>query len=411
MMKRMIAPACALLLVAAWTAVGSGSAGLRPASAAPEVTLKGLVMCSKQIAPEPKPEDCNSLVLYAFEGTPEVRAALDEIMAKHYPDGGWTVEQARSVMAQFDAHLRYWIPPGPVTKQYHNQVEWVAVPTAVTGVVSEHDGKMWITPSKLAPATFTYPAKMLAPDRPRVTPQGKPLMLKISDTLLLKSILLPAGRYLRGSPFYQPRFQDEYPHEVVLTKPFYMAEHPITQEMYQAVMGRNPSKQINPKYPVEQAPYGDIEEFCRRLSRLNGLTVRLPTDGEWEYAARVGTSNPCFTEKYRDQLSRAGSLQGDPAPVKTKQPNAWGLYDMMSTGWELVSDWKWDNVRVEQVDPKGPPVTEAAQYGNGPLHKAKGGEYYNDYRPNMHGAIDNDGHCAEGNAIFRIVVEPKPPLD
>ena len=83
------------------------------------------------------------------------------------------------------------------------------------------------------------------------------------------------------------------------------------------------------------------------------MTVRLPTDAEWEYAARVGTSNPCFTEKYKDQISEAGS-RPTTAPVRSKKPNAWGLYDMLCGGWHVTNDYKADNVRVKQVDPKGP---------------------------------------------------------
>jgi len=378
-----------------------------------EVTLRGVVVCSAQCAVESKIEDPtadehNYLVLYAFDGTPEVRAALDAVMEECYPEGGLDVEQARRLQAEMDARIRYMIEPGPVAEANHEEVEWRSLTMAVTGTVFERDGRRWISPTRMEQTALAYPARMLAPDRPLVMPGETPLMLEIDDDLSLKCILLPAGRFLHGSPFYQQkRWQDEYPKEVVLTKSFYMAEHPITQEIFEAVMGRNPSIRRDPEYPVERVPYADIQEFCRILSERNGRTVRLATDAEWEYAARVGTSSPCFTEKYRDQISNAGNDRGNPQPVRTRQPNAWGLYDMLSAGWEVVSDWKADNVRVDQVDPQGPPVTDphVQDYGNGPLHKAKGGGYYEDYRPNMHGAVDADGMCAEGNAIFRVVAE------
>lgn len=381
----------------------------------PEVTLRGVVVCSAQysverVTEDPTADEHNYLALYAFDGTPEVRAALDGVMEECFPEGGLDVEQARRLQAEMDARIRYMIEPGAVAEANHEEVEWRSLTMSVTGTVFERDGRRWISPTGMEEITLTYPARMVAPDRPRVSAGETPLMLEIDDNLSLKCLLLPAGRFLHGSPFYQKRWQDEYPKEVVLTQPFYMAEHPITQEMFEAVMGRNPSIRRDPQYPVERVPYADIQEFCRMLSERNGRTVRLATDAEWEYAARVGTSNPCFTEKYRDQISNAGHDRGNPQPVRTRQPNAWGLYDMLSAGWEVVSDWKADNVRVDQVDPEGPPVTDpnVQDYGNGPLHKAKGGGYYEDYRPNMHGAVDADGMCAEGNAIFRVVVEAEP---
>src|SRR5438270_8704404 len=124
--------------------------------------------------------------------------------------------------------------------------------------------------------------------------------------------------------------------------------------MFEAVMGRNPSRSKGARLPVEHVPFADIQEFCRRVSRQNGVTVRLPTDAEWEYAARVGTSNPCFTEKYRDQISTAG-VKGNTTPVKSRKPNAWGLYDMLCGGWHLTGNYKADNARVREIDPQGPP--------------------------------------------------------
>ena len=210
--------------------------------------------------------------------------------------------------------------------------------------------------------------------------------------------ILPARRPVPpGSPFYQRRYQDEYPHEVVLTRPFYMAEIPVTQEIFEAVMGKNPSLSKGPRLPVERAAFADILEFCRILSRKNGVTVRLPTDAEWEYAARVGTSNPCFTEKYQDQISETGG-RPDTTPVRTKKPNAWGLYDMLCGGWHVTGDYKSDNVRVKQVDPHGPAANDTRVHrdATGRLHKTRGGPHYDHHRPSIHGAADAYGTIWEG---------------
>src|SRR5262249_35189693 len=163
-------------------------------------------------------------------------------------------------------------------------------------------------------------------------------------------------------------------------------------------IGKNPSKSKGPRFPVEHAVYSDILKFCKVLSEKNDKTVRIPTDAELEYAARVGVSSPCFPEKYKDQISKASSREHTPQPVKTMKPNAWGLYDVLCGGWTIVSDLKADNVRTKQVDPHGP-----ARGADGNMHRSHGGWHYVHMRPNMHGAIGDRGNIYEGGApIFRI---------
>jgi len=199
-----------------------------------------------------------------------------------------------------------------------------------------------------------------------------------------------------------------------------MSETPITQEMFAAVTGKNPSRLLydaldhrfrhrvpdpGPDFAVENAAWQDIQLFCRLLSERNGRSVRVPTDAEWEYAARVGTSSPCFDEKYRGQRSYVGDSQGRCEPVRRRQPNEWGLYDMIKSGWELVSDYKADNARVKQIDPPGPLRQEAADHGSGPLRRTRGGSFYTDTHPSLHGATNEAGDNEEGLMVFRIVVE------
>jgi formylglycine-generating enzyme required for sulfatase activity len=197
-----------------------------------------------------------------------------------------------------------------------------------------------------------------------------------------------------------------------------MSEIPVTQEMFVPLIGKNPSHNIGDNFPVENAYYCDILRFCEILSELNGKAVRLPTDAEWEYAARVGTSNPCFKPKYSEQLGKniqPASTNGpnawglyDPRPVKSLPANAWGLYDMFGYAWHIMSDYKDINPRTELVDPKGPPAgTKTIQTNDfGPMHRSKGGYYYNIIRPPMHGAAGENGTLWEnGQVIFRVVVD------
>ena len=390
--------------------VAHASARDEPPGPRAEVTLKGNVLCDRATEPRPwswDPKDGDHTpVIYAVEGPPAISERLRTIM-DGYPDRGLDVEDALRVQGQFDEHLKFFLSPGPIAEKIHKDVEAGSRLLALTGSITERGGKRWITVTRHEPAGVHYPEAMLAPDRP-FAPRGKePLVLETDGAPTLTCVLLPAGRFLQGSPFYQRRYQDEYPHEVVLTRPFFMSEVPITQEVFEAVMGKNPSFSKGPRLPVERVAFADILEFCRILSRKNGVTVRLPTDAEWEYAARVGTSNPCFIEKYKDQISETGSRPNS-TPVRSREPNAWGLYDMLSGGWHVTGDYKADNVRTRQVDPKGPAAGDGQVHrdATGLLHKTRGGPHYDHRRPNIHGAAGQDGTIWEGGSpIFRIVVE------
>ena len=231
-----------------------------------EVTIKGNVLCNratdiKDWFWDPKDGD-HTPVIYALDGTPEIAGEVRKIM-EGYPDRGLDVDSALEIQDQFTRHLKYFISPGPLAEKIHKDVEAGSRLLALTGTISEKDGKRWIAITGYQPAEVRYPEKMLRADRPFASQGKEPLLLKIDDKLTLKCIHLPAGRFLQGSPFYQRRYQDEYPHEVVLTKPFYMSEIPVTQEIFEAVMGKNPSLSKGPRFPVERVPFADIEEFCR----------------------------------------------------------------------------------------------------------------------------------------------------
>ena len=430
---------CVLTLAVPGLGQAAGEKAATDASAAggSQVTITGSMLCQRACVPptwDCSPAGDHTLVLFALDGTPEIKAALDRIIKECWPGDALDCDQATKVSAEFDKRLKYYLAPSPLVNDYHKEVEYPSLPVSVTGTVSEREGKKWIDVSKVEPARLTYPAKMLAPDKPFVRPDQEPLILRVTDTMTLKCIRLPPGRYLRGSPLYeQPRWQDEFPHEVVLTKSFYLSEIPITQTMFEAVVGTNPSKRTpcpytkpsgaefnerfrhakpdeGPEFAVENATWAEIQQFCEALSRRNGVRVRVPTEAEWEYAARVGTSSPCLTEKYLEQQSFVGDAEGRCEPVKRHQPNGWGLYDMVHSGWELVSDYKADNVREKQVDPQGPAREAAADHGNGPLRRTKGGAYYGDTHLNLHGACDESGNNEEGIMIFRVAVEAEPAV-
>ena len=172
---------------------------------------------------------------------------------------------------------------------------------------------------------------------------------------------VPAGRFTMGSPSSEPdRSSDEVQHEVVLTRGFFLAETECTQGQWESVMGGNPSHFKGSERPVEQVSWEEAEEYCRKLTakqRAEGILPdkwewRLPTEAEWEYAARAGTTGARYGELdaigwYDDNSGRQTH------PVKQKAANAGGLYDLMGNVWEWGSDWSGDYPTGSVTDPTG----------------------------------------------------------
>lgn len=384
-----------------------------------------------------------ALVVYAFDGSPEAKAALDKVLDKYYPkEGSPNVDQAVELIKQFDENIRYYVETtDPKIKTSKGYVcDYGAWLVSVTGTPEMRNGKRWIVNARIKPennnASFQYPPPcMLRPSKPFVMPKESPIDLKITDKLSLKCVPIPPGKFLMGTPFYQwPRYQDECPHKVTLSKMFYMSEIPITQEVWEAVMGadKNVSDNIGPQIPVEFSPMPDIREFCKVLSEKNGRTVRLPTAAEMEYAARLGTSSPEFPQKNKNDWVLIGPplvWKQKAAAVKTKQPNAWGLYDVFTEAKVAVSDWKAYNGPDEEVDPQGAkledaivsrsilkpkkPVANMIMNGGHPaIHKAVMGGGAK-CRPGSHDRYTEDGcdgiNGDQWTGIFRVVVESGAP--
>jgi len=332
-----------------------------------EITLRGSLICNGACVPEPKTAKHN-LVLFAIDGTPEVKADLDRILKESFPDRGLDADAAAKLLDQVSAKLKFFVDPeSPALKDGKKNTGsghycMPAAAMAVTGEVREKDGKKWITARRMESAKLKYPERMLAPDKPFVTPDRVPITLKIDDKHTLTCVYIPPGKFLMGTPYYMwPYHVEEYPHPVKLTRGYYLAEIPVTQDLYEAVVGSNPSKVKGPELPVQNPTFADVDKFCNKLSERTGNVVRLPTSAEWEYAARVGTSNPPFGEKYQDQNSSGPDGFKAPLKVKSKKPNAWGLYDMASCWWEIMGDKAMYHVREGVTDPHYPPGTESAR--------------------------------------------------
>lgn len=186
------------------------------------------------------------------------------------------------------------------------------------------------------------------------TPTDKTL----TNSIGMEFVLLPAGTFKMGS---EDGEADERPvHQVKVSKPFYLGKYEVTQEQWQTIMGNNPSLfQGDPKRPVEQVSWNDVQEFIRRLNAKENVKIyRLPTEAEWEYAVRAGTTTAYSFGDDASQLSLYGwcrdNSERQTHPVGQLRPNPWGLYDMHGNVWEWVFDWYGRYRADATTDPQGP---------------------------------------------------------
>ena len=179
---------------------------------------------------------------------------------------------------------------------------------------------------------------------------------------------VPDGAFMMGSPEHETgRNNDEGQRWVILSKPFRMGTHEVTQAQYQAVMGNNPSHFKGGNLPVEMVSWHDAVEFCRRLSARTGYRARLPTEAEWEYACRAGTPTAFHTGVDAIQPNQANISGRQTVPVGSYPANAFGLFDMHGNVWEWCADW-YANYEDKTFDPQGP--------ANGQHRVLRGGSWY-----------------------------------
>ncbi|MBQ0057025.1 MAG: PEGA domain-containing protein [Bacteroidales bacterium] len=185
-----------------------------------------------------------------------------------------------------------------------------------------------------------------------------------------KMVAVKGGTFQMGAtPEQQDADDDEKPVHSVTLSDYCIGETEVTQALWKAVMGYNPSYNKGDKLPVEKVSWDDCQEFIRKLNMLTGKNFRLPTEAEWEYAARGGNKSKGY------QYSGSNSIDAvawyyynsgkETHAVKTKKANELGLYDMSGNVWEWCNDWKGDYQSGSQTNPKGP--------ASGSLHVIRGG--------------------------------------
>ena len=185
---------------------------------------------------------------------------------------------------------------------------------------------------------------------------GDRMVVEIAPGMQMAFRWCPPGTFTMGSPESEKaRDNDETQHQVTLSKGFWLAETEVTQGQWKTIMKSNPSRfKGSDQLPVEWVSWDEAKEFLKKAQAPAGMALRLPTEAEWEYACRAGTTGP-----YAGELAEMAwyiDNAGDKThPVGTKQANAWGLRDMHGNVLEWTRDWYGSYPAGELIDPGGPP--------------------------------------------------------
>ena len=251
------------------------------------------------------------------------------------------------------------------------------------GFVAGAQNKIVKKPKKQKPATTQVaPKKHKSQSKPTKGGTVKRVTTKASysngpltvNGIKYNMVWVAGGTFRMGATSEQgSEISDEKPVHSVTLSGYYIGKTEVTQALWQAVMGSNPSYFEGDDLPVEQVSWDDCQEFIRKLNSLTGQNFRLPTEAEWEFACRGGNNSRGYKysgSNYIDNVAWYDGNSGDKThPVATKSPNELGIYDMSGNVWEWCADWYGDYSSGRQTNPKGP-------YG-GSGRVNRGGSWYN----------------------------------
>jgi formylglycine-generating enzyme required for sulfatase activity len=226
-------------------------------------------------------------------------------------------------------------------------------------------------PARIKPLQPTIP-ETREPEPPEPKPAEGPRELEphgakeFTNSLGMQFVLIPAVTFMMGSGIAEEGDEDERPqHQVTLSQSFYLQTKPVTQGQWKRLMGENPSffHEGGEDCPVENVSWNDAQEFLKKLNRMEKTDqYRLPTEAQWEYACRAGsTQRYCFGDGEAElghYAWYAGNSQESTHPVGRLKPNAWGLYDMHGNVYEWCQDWYGEYPPGPVTDPKGPSAGE-----------------------------------------------------
>ncbi len=175
---------------------------------------------------------------------------------------------------------------------------------------------------------------------------GETTIITLPGGVTMEMVWCPPGTFTMGS--LNGDDAEQPPHQVTLTKGFWMGKTEVSQAQWKSVMGHNPSSPKGDDLPVQNVSWDDCQEFCKNTG------LQLPTEAQWEYACRAGSTGAYAGTEKLDEMGWYRHNSGNQEhPVGTKQPNAWGLYDMHGNVWEWCADWKGNYPTGAVVDPQG----------------------------------------------------------
>ena len=275
------------------------------------------------------------------------------------------------------------------------------------GFVAGAQNKIVKKPKKQKPATTQVaPKKHKSQSKPTKGGTVKRVTTKASysnGTLTVNGIKynmvwVEGGTFRMGATSEQgSEISDEKPVHSVTLSGYYIGKTEVTQALWQAVMGSNPSYFEGDDLPVEQVSWDDCQEFIRKLNSLTGQNFRLPTEAEWEFACRGGNNSRGYKysgSNYIDNVAWYDGNSGDKThPVATKSPNELGIYDMSGNVWEWCADWYGDYSSGRQTNPKGP-------YG-GSGRVNRGGSWYN-FARNCRSSIRIDDYPTDRDDLLGL---------
>ncbi len=203
------------------------------------------------------------------------------------------------------------------------------------------------------------------------------LALELGGGVKWEGVLIPAGSFVMGSPAGEAKTEEqsamEKQHKVTLTKPFYLGKFELTQAQYEKLTGENPSPNKGDNVPVHNVSWQNAQDFCEKLSKQLGREVQLPTEAQWEYACRAGTTTAYHSGNTIADLDKAGwygaTSGGKPHPGGEKLANAWGVFDMHGNIREFTRDLYDGKPLEDATDPTGP------KDGDPKNHVVRGGAY------------------------------------
>jgi len=234
-------------------------------------------------------------------------------------------------------------------------------------------GRWWIV--VVVVVTVVFAARGVAgqaKEQPPLDKLPQQRTVELGGGVKMELVLIRPGSFKMGS---EKGDNDEKPvHKVTITKPFYMGKYEVTQEQWQAVMGSNPSSFKGPKNPVDLVTWEDCQTFIRKLNeKVPGLNAALPTEAQWEYACRAGSSTEYCYGDDAGGLGEYAWFEGNSGqtthPVGEKKPNAWGLYDMHGNVWEWCQD------RYGKEYYASSPASDPTGLSSGAFHVLRGGSW------------------------------------